>query len=156
MGAVAPGSVAALGPLTPLTPRPPTPGRVIVEGRERERRRTVELLVRLLLGVLLVAHGLVHLMWFAPHDDPAWPFRLDRSWLISETARKPVASDEASPVSHSSFITSVTDGSCASAGTISSACAPSTTMTGDAPASTAEIAARRTSGSPSWIMSCFE
>jgi hypothetical protein len=51
----------------------------------------MELLVRLLLGVLLVAHGLVHLMWFAPHDDPAWPFRLDRSWLISETARKPVA-----------------------------------------------------------------
>ena len=51
----------------------------------------MELLVRLFLGVLLVAHGLVHLMWFAPNDDPAWPFRLDRSWLISETTRKPVA-----------------------------------------------------------------
>jgi hypothetical protein len=52
---------------------------------------TVELLVRLLLGLLLVAHGLVHLMWFAPNDDPAWPFRLDRSWLLSEAARRPVA-----------------------------------------------------------------
>ncbi|EID77335.1 hypothetical protein W59_23940 [Rhodococcus opacus RKJ300 = JCM 13270] len=41
--------------------------------------------------MLLVAHGLVHLMWFAPSDDPAWPFRLDRSWLISEATWKPVA-----------------------------------------------------------------
>jgi hypothetical protein len=51
----------------------------------------VEVLVRILLGGLLVAHGLVHLMWFAPNDDPAWPFRLDRSWLMPEATRKPVA-----------------------------------------------------------------
>jgi hypothetical protein len=51
----------------------------------------VEVLVRIVLGVLLVAHGLVHLLWFAPSDDPAWPFRLDRSWLLSEGTRKPVA-----------------------------------------------------------------
>jgi hypothetical protein len=55
------------------------------------RRRTVEVLVRTVLGGLLVAHGLIHLMWFAPNDDPAWPFRLDRSWLMSEPVRKPVA-----------------------------------------------------------------
>jgi hypothetical protein len=51
----------------------------------------VEVLVRIVLGGLLVAHGLVHLMWFAPNDDPAWPFRLDRSWLMPEAARRPVA-----------------------------------------------------------------
>jgi len=51
----------------------------------------VEVLVRIFLGLLLVAHGLVHLMWFAPNDDPTWPFRLDRSWMMSESTRKPVA-----------------------------------------------------------------
>jgi hypothetical protein len=49
------------------------------------------LLLRIIVGTLLVAHGLVHLLWFAPNDDPGWPFRLDRSWLLSDTARKPVA-----------------------------------------------------------------
>lgn len=50
----------------------------------------MEVLVRIVLGVLLVAHGLVHLLWLAPSDDPAWPFRLDRSWL-AEAIRKPTA-----------------------------------------------------------------
>ena len=49
------------------------------------------ILFRIVLGVLLVAHGLVHLLWFAPSDDPAWPFRLDRTWLLSEATRKPFA-----------------------------------------------------------------
>ena len=51
----------------------------------------MEVLVRAALGALLVAHGLVHLMWFARNDDPAWPFRLDRSSLMPEATRKPVA-----------------------------------------------------------------
>ena len=51
----------------------------------------MELLVRVVLGVVLVAHGLVHLLWFAPNDDPAWPFRVDRSWLLPEAIRRPVA-----------------------------------------------------------------
>jgi hypothetical protein len=51
----------------------------------------VDVLVRIVMGGLVVAHGLVHLMWFAPSDDPAWPFRLDRSWLLSEETRKPVS-----------------------------------------------------------------
>jgi hypothetical protein len=78
------------------TTRPPHTHTVVL-GSDPPRRRpgreeaTVELLVRLLLGLLLVAHGLVHLMWFAPNDDPTWPFRLDRSWLLSEAARRPVA-----------------------------------------------------------------
>lgn len=50
----------------------------------------MEVLVRTVMGVLLVAHGLVHLLWFAPSDDPAWPFRLDRTWLPEES-RRPVA-----------------------------------------------------------------
>lgn len=51
----------------------------------------MEVLVRIVLGVLLVAHGLVHLLWFAPNDDPAWPFRLDRSWLLSDATQRTVA-----------------------------------------------------------------
>ena len=51
----------------------------------------MEALVRIVVGVLLVAHGLVHLLWFAPNDDPTWPFRLDRSWLLPDATRKPVA-----------------------------------------------------------------
>jgi hypothetical protein len=51
----------------------------------------VEALVRIVVGVLLVAHGLVHLLWFAPNDDPTWPFRLDRSWLLPDATRKPAA-----------------------------------------------------------------
>ena len=51
----------------------------------------MEVLVRIVLGVLLVAHGLVHLLWFAPNEDPAWPFRLDRSGLVPEGTQKPVA-----------------------------------------------------------------
>lgn len=51
----------------------------------------MEVFVRIVLGVLLVAHGLVHLLWLAPSDNAAWPFRLDRSWLVSESAAKSVA-----------------------------------------------------------------
>ena len=47
--------------------------------------------LRFVLGAFLVAHGLVHLLWWAPNDDPAWPFRRDRSWLLPEAARAPVA-----------------------------------------------------------------
>ena len=58
---------------------------------QRTRRRPVEVLVRVVLGALLAAHGLVHLLWFAPNEDPAWPFRLDRSWLVSGATGKAVA-----------------------------------------------------------------
>lgn len=51
----------------------------------------MDILVQIFLGVLVVAHGLVHLMWFAPNDDPSWPFRLDRTWLMPGATRKPVA-----------------------------------------------------------------
>lgn len=50
----------------------------------------MEAIFRILAGALLVAHGLVHLLWFAPNDDAAWPFHLDRSWLVPEHARRAV------------------------------------------------------------------
>ena len=51
----------------------------------------MELVVRSVLGMLLIAHGLVHLLWLVPSDDPAWPFRLDRSWQVPGPARTPTA-----------------------------------------------------------------
>jgi hypothetical protein len=51
----------------------------------------VEIIVRSVLGLLLIAHGLVHLLWLVSSDDPAWPFRLDRSRLVPGAARTPTA-----------------------------------------------------------------
>jgi hypothetical protein len=50
----------------------------------------MEAIFPIVVGVLLIAHGLVHLLWFAPNVDAAWPFRLDRSLLVPEQARRPV------------------------------------------------------------------
>ena len=44
--------------------------------------------VRVVGGVLLLAHGLVHLLYLAP-DVPE--FSIDRSWLLPASARRPVA-----------------------------------------------------------------
>lgn len=43
---------------------------------------------RIVLGVFLIAHGLVHLMYVIPEPDQKagnlqWPFHLDRSWALS-------------------------------------------------------------------------
>jgi hypothetical protein len=49
-------------------------------------------LVRVIIGILLVAHGLVHLLYIVPAaSDPGYPFSLDRSWLLPESARRPAA-----------------------------------------------------------------
>ena len=45
-------------------------------------------LLRIVVGVLLMAHGLVHLLYLAPDVSE---FSLERSWLLSDPARKPVA-----------------------------------------------------------------
>jgi hypothetical protein len=48
-------------------------------------------LIRIVVGVILVAHGLVHLLYLSSEaDDPAYPFTLEQSWL-PEAARRPVA-----------------------------------------------------------------
>jgi hypothetical protein len=43
---------------------------------------------RLVLAAFLVAHGLVHLLFFSPpppatEGGPSWPFALDRSWILT-------------------------------------------------------------------------
>jgi hypothetical protein len=45
-------------------------------------------LLRIVIGVLLIAHGLVHLLYLAP-DVPQ--FSLERSWLVPESASRPAA-----------------------------------------------------------------
>ncbi|MCV2395202.1 hypothetical protein OEB99_12865 [Actinotalea sp. M2MS4P-6] len=48
--------------------------------------------LKVVVGILLAAHGLVHLLYFVPKpDDPTWPFTVERSWLVPEPARRPVA-----------------------------------------------------------------
>ena len=46
------------------------------------------IVIRVVVGVLLLAHGLVHLLYLAP-DVPE--FSIDRSWLLPAPARRPVA-----------------------------------------------------------------
>lgn len=46
------------------------------------------LLLRVVVGVLLVAHGLVHLLYLVPDVSE---FSLDRSWLVPDAGRRPVA-----------------------------------------------------------------
>lgn len=43
--------------------------------------------LRFVVGALLMAHGLVHLLYVAPDV----PFSLERSWLVPQNARRPVA-----------------------------------------------------------------
>ncbi|MFI7545470.1 hypothetical protein [Actinoplanes sp. NPDC049599] len=43
--------------------------------------------VRVSIGIVLLAHGLVHLLYLAP-DVPEFTF--DRPWLVPEAARRPL------------------------------------------------------------------
>lgn len=43
--------------------------------------------VRIVTGVLLLAHGLVHLLYLAPEVPE---FSIARSWLVPEAARRPL------------------------------------------------------------------
>lgn len=49
---------------------------------------------RWFLGVFLIAHALVHVMYFVPEPENEtgldWPFHLDRSWLLSGQTMKTV------------------------------------------------------------------
>lgn len=44
-------------------------------------------LIRVLVGILPLAHGLVHLLYLA---DDVPEFSLDRSWLVPDPARRPL------------------------------------------------------------------
>jgi hypothetical protein len=39
--------------------------------------------VALLLGVFLIAHGLVHILYRVPAPEENWPFDLGHSWLLT-------------------------------------------------------------------------
>ena len=43
--------------------------------------------LRVVVGVLVVAHGLVHLLYLSPDVSE---FSLDRSWLVPESGRRPL------------------------------------------------------------------
>ena len=43
--------------------------------------------LRIVVAVLLIAHGLVHLLYLAPDT----PFSLEKSWIVPEGSRRPVA-----------------------------------------------------------------
>ena len=47
---------------------------------------------RIVAGLLLIAHGLVHLLYLVSEpDDESYPFNVRESWLVPESARRPVA-----------------------------------------------------------------
>ena len=48
----------------------------------------MDTLVRIVIGFLLIAHGLVHLLYLM---DDLPEFSLENSWLVPESARRPVA-----------------------------------------------------------------
>lgn len=48
----------------------------------------MDTLLRIVIGVLLIAHGLVHLLYLTP-DVPEFSF--ERSWLVPESVSRPVA-----------------------------------------------------------------
>jgi hypothetical protein len=51
----------------------------------------VAALIRIAVGLFLIAHGLVHLLYVVPpkKDDPSFPFTLKESWLVPESVRRP-------------------------------------------------------------------
>lgn len=53
----------------------------------------MDLLTRVVLGGLVIAHGLVHLLYFIPETDDKddFPFSLRRSWMIPAGLRRPGA-----------------------------------------------------------------
>lgn len=49
-------------------------------------------MVRILVGLFLVAHGLVHLLYFAPRpDDPSYPFVAEDRWFPRALGLQPWA-----------------------------------------------------------------
>lgn len=53
-------------------------------------------MLKTLAGLFLIAHGLVHLVYFAPaEDDPNFPMTAGKSWLVT---RAGVSLDVISPV----------------------------------------------------------
>jgi hypothetical protein len=48
--------------------------------------------IRVLAGVVLFAHGAIHVLYLVRNpDDPNYPFNIESSWLVPGSARRPVA-----------------------------------------------------------------
>lgn len=61
----------------------------MVQGAGTQERQVLPMVVlRIAAGLLLVAHGLVHLLYLA---DDVQEFSLDRSWLVPDVVRRPLA-----------------------------------------------------------------
>lgn len=65
---------------------------------------------RIVAGLLLIAHGLVHLLYLVSEpDDESYPFTLRDSWLVPESARRPVASTHRTPAEPEPYCLRLTD-----------------------------------------------
>ena len=70
---------------------------------------------RIVVGFLLLAHGLVHLLYVVPAgSDPKYPFTLARSWLLPEPTRRPVALCHSFGVGNVSWMSCWCPGACPS------------------------------------------
>lgn len=64
----------------------------LIDSVDRANWSDVNAWIRALAGFLLLAHGAVHLLYLVPEaDDSSYPFTLQRSWVVAESARRPVA-----------------------------------------------------------------
>jgi hypothetical protein len=68
-----------------------TPGRRSGEGLGDAEEEHV---LRIVVGLILVGHALVHLFYLSPAsprtaDGPEWPFVLSRSWLVTKLGLNP-------------------------------------------------------------------
>lgn len=49
------------------------------------------MLIRTVVGLGMLGHGLIHVAYMAPGpDDPNYPFTLDESWLLANSIRRNV------------------------------------------------------------------
>ncbi len=51
----------------------------------------MQVILRIVVGILLIAHGLVHLLYFVTNPDPNFPFTVATSRFFPEALRRPVA-----------------------------------------------------------------
>lgn len=51
----------------------------------------MQVVLRIVVGILLIAHGLVHLLYFVTNPDPNFPFTTAKSRLLPQAQRRPVA-----------------------------------------------------------------
>jgi len=78
-------STTSYGCATFASSRPASPGGIVGIGKHGTRALTTP--IRIVIGILLIAHGLVHLLYLADVSE----FSLDDSRLVPDSASRPVA-----------------------------------------------------------------